>query len=108
MELRQLLFRQSVILRRSSLRRALSAALAAVLLALPGVTADDKPQAGFDTQRLGKIQQRMHEYVNAGEAAGILTMVLRGGNVVQKTAVGVQNIEENSPMREDSIFQIGP
>jgi CubicO group peptidase (beta-lactamase class C family) len=106
MELRQLLFRQSVILRRSSLRRALSAALAAVLLAHPGATADDKPQAGFDTQRLGKIQQRMQEYVNAGEAAGIVTMVLRGGNVVQKTAVGVQNIEENRPMREDSIFQI--
>jgi CubicO group peptidase (beta-lactamase class C family) len=106
MELRQLLFRQSVILRRSSLRRALSAALAAVLLAHPGATADDKPQAGFDTQRLGKIQQRMQEYVNAGEAAGIVTMVLRGGNVVQKTAVGVQNIEESRPMREDSIFQI--
>jgi len=106
MELRQLLFRQSVILRRSSLRRALSAALTAILLAHPGATADDKPQAGFDTQRLGKIQQRMQEYVNAGEAAGIVTMVLRGGNVVQKTAVGVQNIEENRPMREDSIFQI--
>ncbi len=48
----------------------------------------------------------MQEYVNAGEAAGIVTMVLRDGNVVQKTAVGMQNIEEKRPMREDSIFQI--
>jgi len=106
MELRQLSFRKSEIVRRSISRRVLSAALASVLLALPAAAADDKSQAGFDTQRLGKIQQRMQEYVNAGEAAGIVTMVLRGGEVVQKTAVGMQNIEEKRPMREDSIFQI--
>ena len=106
MELRQLSFRKSEIFRRSISRRVLSAALASVLLALPAAAADDKPQAGFDTQRLGKIQQRMQEYVNAGEAAGIVTMVLRGGNVAQRTAVGMQNVEEKRPMREDSIFQI--
>jgi len=75
MELRQLSFRKSEMLRRSISRRVLFAALASVLLALPA-------------------------------AAGIVTMVLRGGNVVQKTAVGMQNIEEKRPMREDSIFQI--
>ena len=81
-------------------------ALASLLLALPVSAADDKAQAGIDPQRLGKIQQRMQEYINAGEAAGIVTMVLRAGNVVQKTAVGMQNVEEKRPMREDSIFQI--
>ncbi len=84
----------------------LFAALASALFALPLATANDNPQASLDTQRLGKIQQRMQEYVNSGEAAGIVTMVLQGGNVVQKTAVGMQNIEVNRPMREDSIFQI--
>jgi CubicO group peptidase (beta-lactamase class C family) len=83
-----------------------SAALALALLARPLSAADDKPQTGFDPQRLAKIQQRMQEYVNGGDAAGIVTMVLRGGDVVQKTAVGLQNIEDNRPMREDSIFQI--
>lgn len=106
MELRQFSFRKSEMLRHSILRRVLSAALASVLLALPVAAADDKPQAGFDTQRLGKIQQRMQEYVDAGQAVGIVTMVLRGGSVVQRTAVGMQNIEEKRPMREDSIFQI--
>lgn len=106
MELRQLPFWKSTILRRSSLRRVLSAALALVLLALTAAAADDKAQAGIDLQRLGKIQQRMQEYVNAGEAVGVVTMVLRGGEVVQKTAVGMQNIEDKRSMREDSIFQI--
>src|ERR1700739_2121250 len=105
MDLRQS-FRKSEILRHSISRRVLAAVLASVLLALPVSAADDKPQAGFDEQRLGKIQQRMQEYVNAGQAAGIVTMVLRGGTVVQKTAVGMQNIEDKRPMREDSIFQI--
>src|ERR1017187_6969473 len=60
MELRQLLFRQSVIRRRSSLRRALSAALAAVLLALPAqfinMLAAIEPKEGrvFDTTNLRK------------------------------------------------------
>lgn len=48
-----------------------SAAVVSVLLALSVAAADDKPQAGLDPQRLGKIQQRMQEYVNAGEAAGL-------------------------------------
>jgi CubicO group peptidase (beta-lactamase class C family) len=106
MEPRQLSLRRAVIFRHSSLRQVLSAALAFLLVALPLATADDKPQAGLDKQRLGKVQQRMQEYVNAGEAAGIVTMVLRGGEVVQQTAVGMQNIEDKRPMRQDSIFQI--
>jgi CubicO group peptidase (beta-lactamase class C family) len=106
MELRQRSFRKLAIPRRSNLRRLLSTVLASALLALSAAAADDKPQAGFDPQRLGKIHQRMQEYVNAGEAAGIVTMVLRGRNVVQKTAVGMQNIEDKRSMREDSIFQI--
>ncbi len=105
MKMRQL-SSKSEILRRSNIRRVLSVSLALAILALPLMAADDNPQAGFDSQRLGKIQQRMQEYVNAGEAAGIVTMVMRSGNVVQKTAVGMQNIEEKRPMREDSIFQV--
>ena len=106
MQLRQLSFWKSMIVGRSNSRRVLSVALTSVLFALPISAADDKPHAVFDPQRLAKIQQRMQEYVNAGEAAGIVTMVLRGGEVVQKTAVGMQNIEDKRPMREDTIFQI--
>ena len=84
----------------------LPAAIASVLLALPAATASDNPQASLDPQRLSKIRQRMQEYVNSGEAAGIVTMVLQGSTVMQKTAVGMQNIEDKRPMREDSIFQI--
>ncbi len=106
MGLREGSIRKPVMARRSSAIRLLSAGLSFLLVALPMATADDKPQAGLDSQRLGKIQQRMQEYVNAGEAAGVVTMVLRGGEVVQETAVGMQNVEDKRPMREDSIFQI--
>lgn len=106
MELEQISFWESVMFRRACPRRLLSLALALAVLSFPRAVAQEKRQASFDAQRLGKIQQRMQEYVNAGEAAGIVTMVLRGDDVVQKSAVGMQNVEDKRPMREDSIFQI--
>lgn len=88
------------------LSRMLPLMLTSLLLAVPSLAANDDPQASVDAQRLESIRQRMQEFVNAGDAAGIVTMILRGGHVVQKTAVGMQNLEEKRPMREDSIFQI--
>ena len=80
------------------------ATLTFLLLTILAAGADNSPK--LDAERLGKIQQRMQEVVNAGDAAGIVTMVLQGGHVVQSSAVGMQNLEEKRPMREDSIFQI--
>src|SRR5947208_1676808 len=60
----------------------------------------------LDPQRLQNIQQRMQEYVDEGLSAGAVTMVLQDGKTVQSTAVGMQNIEEHKPMKQDSIFQI--
>jgi len=63
-------------------------------------------KSGLDLQQLAKVPVRMQELINAGEVAGVVTLVERDGEVVQVTAEGMQNIEENRPMREDSIFQI--
>jgi CubicO group peptidase (beta-lactamase class C family) len=67
---------------------------------------DDKMKSGLDVQRIGKIQQRMQELVNSGQAAGIVTLVQQNGNIVQMSAVGMQNAEEKIPMHKNSIFQI--
>ncbi|MGH9546343.1 MAG: serine hydrolase domain-containing protein [Terriglobales bacterium] len=68
--------------------------------------ADDMVKSGLDMQRLGKIHQRMQEFVNSGQAAGIVTLVQQDGKTVETDAVGLQNIEQNKAMRPDSIFQI--
>src|SRR6266852_1011511 len=74
--------------------------------ALDASAADDNAKSGLDMQRLGKIHQRMQEFVSSRQAAGIVTLVQQNGKVVEIDAVGMQNVEENKAMRQDSIFQI--
>src|SRR5689334_4504686 len=80
--------------------------LAVVSLFIVSAYSQDSSKATLDPQRLENIQQRMQEYVDKGLSAGAVTMVLQDGKKVQSTAVGMQNIEEHKPMKQDSIFQI--
>ena len=84
----------------------LAALALSVLLAQPALRAQDAADHEPDTNRLAEIQKRMQDYVDREDAAGIVTLVGRNGKVIQSAAVGMQNIEENKPMRKDSIFQI--
>ncbi len=44
--------------------------------------------------------------VDNGQLAGIVTMVSRHGKLVQKDSYGYQDLENQTPMQEDSIFRI--
>jgi len=83
--------------------------------AKPGKTSDApaKPAAspanspsGIDTERLARIPERMKSFVESGQAAGIVTLLAHRGKVIQLSAIGVQDLESNAPMKEDTIFQI--
>jgi CubicO group peptidase (beta-lactamase class C family) len=84
------------------------------LLALPpAVSAHDSSNqkatssvAGFAAERLERIRPTLQRYVDEGRIAGIVTMVLRDGVVVQQAAVGWADKEERKPMREDTLFRI--
>lgn len=89
--------------------RLLSAGLLALAVSLAGASwlgAQEKVKSGMDLQELAKVPLRMQELVKSGEVAGVVTLVQRDGIVIQVTAEGMQNVEDNRPMREDSIFQI--
>ncbi len=66
----------------------------------------DAQQAGLDAERLSHVSSRMQEFVDAGRAAGVVTLVARHGQVVQLDAVGYTDIETKQPMATDNIFQI--
>src|SRR5438067_1071721 len=73
------------------------------------LAAADRPEpsaAGMDPARLARIPQRMKEFVDAGKAAGIVTLVARHGHVASLDAVGFQELESKTPMRTDTIFRI--
>ncbi len=73
--------------------------------AIPAL-AGDPAGAGMDAARLARIPARMREFVDAGKAAGIVTLVARHGKVASLDAVGYQEMETKTPMRPDTIFRI--
>jgi CubicO group peptidase (beta-lactamase class C family) len=90
-------------------------ALLASLLALPFTVAcaDEvaeqrtaRTATGFSTERLERIRPMLQRYVDEGRIAGIVTLVLRDGAVVQQAAIGWSDKEARKPMREDTLFRI--
>jgi len=66
----------------------------------------DPVAAGMNPQKLAEIPARMKEFVAAGTISGIVTIVARHGKVAEFDAVGLRDIESNSPMQKDSLFRI--
>ncbi|MFN0107198.1 MAG: serine hydrolase domain-containing protein [Bryobacteraceae bacterium] len=71
-----------------------------ILLAIPVF-----PQA-MDKAKLAGIAPRMKEFVDAGKAAGIVTLVAHKGEVLALDAVGYTDIETRQPMTPGNIFQL--
>ena len=86
--------------------------LAASVLGVPSaVRAQARPATVADTvgisaERLGRLAPTLQQYVDAGRAAGVVTIVVRQGKVVQFEAVGKRDVESNAPMQKDTIFRI--
>jgi CubicO group peptidase (beta-lactamase class C family) len=61
---------------------------------------------GFSSERLLRIHSLMNRYVESGKLAGIVTCVVRCGQIVHRETFGHQNLETKTPMSKDSIFRI--
>ncbi len=87
-------------------------AMLALVLTAPfsGAIADETSQRaaanGFATERLDAIRPMLQRYVDEGRIAGVVTLVLRDGVVVQRAAVGWADREARKPMRDDTLFRI--
>jgi len=63
-------------------------------------------ELGFSAERLLRIHSLMNRYVESGKLAGIMTCVVRCGQIVHRETFGHQNLETKTPMSKDSIFRI--
>jgi CubicO group peptidase (beta-lactamase class C family) len=61
---------------------------------------------GISTARLQRAKSVLQSLVDKGELAGLVTLIIRDGRVVDLSAFGVQDLETRAPMRTDSIFRI--
>ncbi len=89
----------------------LAGALLCLSLAAPAA-AQSLPRAaspeavGLSAERLDRITTVMREAVRDKQAAGTVTLVLRGGQVAYLEAAGAQDAERGTAMTTDSIFRI--
>ena len=92
------------------LAAALVGGLAAAVAAWPGATlagsiSTGKPEdVGMSSERLARIAPAMQRHIDAGEIAGVVTLVARRGLIVHFAAHGYSDIAKRTPMRTDHIF----
>jgi CubicO group peptidase (beta-lactamase class C family) len=66
-----------------------------------------KPEAvGMSSERLQRLHQRMQEFIDKGQVAGVVTLIARQGKVVHYEAQGYRDREEKVPMQKDDLFVI--
>jgi CubicO group peptidase (beta-lactamase class C family) len=62
--------------------------------------------AGMSAERLGRIGVAMQHLVDAGQVAGVVSLVVRRGETIHFEARGVLDLASRRPMQTDSIFRI--
>lgn len=63
-------------------------------------------EVGFSSQRLQRIRVRMQRLVDEQQCAGIITLLMRHGQIAHCECVGMMDIETQTPLRTDAIFRI--
>lgn len=63
-------------------------------------------QAGFSSERLGRLSDMLQSYANDRRVSGGVALVLHDGNILYSKAFGYRDVESQDLMREDAIFRI--
>ena len=61
---------------------------------------------GFSSVGLEAVTANLQEHVDNGDIAGVVAAVARDGKIVYYKALGLSDIEQVAPMREDALFRI--
>jgi CubicO group peptidase (beta-lactamase class C family) len=66
----------------------------------------DPAEAGFDPDRLDRIDRHFARYVADGRLAGWLVLVSRGGKIVHLSSCGRRDREAEAPVEIDTLWRI--
>jgi CubicO group peptidase (beta-lactamase class C family) len=75
-------------------------------VAAPQLTPAAPESVGFSSSRLRLLDSAMDRAVDGGEVAGILTMLVRHGKIVDLHLHGVKSIATGAPITRDTIFRM--
>lgn len=91
----------------TSTKRIIVLALGLLLGSLtPSVQAQDRLITGMSTERLQQMDAHFRRYVDAGSIAGVVTHVVRHGQLVHQDAYGMADIEAQRTMTPDAYFYV--
>ncbi len=77
------------------------------MAAVAGVTPEaDVAEAGFDAERLARLDRHLDAYVESGRQKGSHVVVSRGGKVVHSSLRGVRDEAEGLPVEADTLWRI--
>ena len=71
-----------------------------------GLPIAEPEDEGFSKERLARIGTSMQRYIDNRIIPGIITVVARHGRIVHFESMGLMDIENNKPMKADTIFRI--
>src|SRR5262245_18027722 len=95
----------------SCMRRPILMFLSSVTVVL-GCASDPAPDPsgpeglGFSSEKLDELTTAMHRQVDEGRLAGIVTLLVRHGAVVDLDAYGMKSVATGAPMTRDTIFRL--
>ncbi len=75
-------------------------------LAITSLTIGVPVAAGFDADRLARLDETFERYVAEGQIPGAVIQVNHRGKAVYHRAFGKSDLESNRTMRTDTIFRI--
>src|SRR5580693_1437802 len=83
--------------------------LLALLVLAPLLAAAQPPQAtpeslGFSSERLGRLHEAMQRPVDEKSLAGVVTLLMRHGKLVEQRSYGVKDLASGTAMTNDTIF----
>lgn len=61
---------------------------------------------GMSSAGLTAVTERLQQHIDDGDIAGVVAGVARDGKIVYFEALGLMDIEQVKPMREDALFRI--
>ncbi len=61
---------------------------------------------GLSSAKLDEATASLQQHIDDGDIAGVVAAVARDGKIVYYQALGMMNIEQVKPMREDALFRI--
>ena len=61
---------------------------------------------GVSSERLKKLDEEMHAFVDQGQLAGIQTAILRKGKLIHFDSYGMADLESKQPLEKESLWRI--